>query len=365
MSLINDMLRDLDARRAHSAPGTLTALPAAGIGGPGNDLAHPGPARLFAGLAMFTVLAVSVPVLTDTLEVFAWGGPGGPVIVTKITLPAQEARQPRPRAVTVEPQSHTMSRPAPAQAPAVTASQADASEAPVPPAVSTETVTDTAQVDSTPANDETTPDIVLRRHGTGYDYRRAAGAAAAGNDQDAMALLENILVQQADHHQARLLLARLYLRQQQPGRAVSLLQDGLASYPLQVPYARLLANMLVTVDRLDEAIGHLLTALPAAMRDADYHALLAGLYQRNDKPATAVRHYTTALTLAPEHGEWWMGLGISQEQAGNRDAAYTAYRRALQHRLDATLRDYIAERLRRLSQERPAGVTNKLPNGKV
>ncbi|MGB5260842.1 MAG: hypothetical protein WBO34_10010, partial [Gammaproteobacteria bacterium] len=98
MSLMNDMLRDLDARRAHSGPGGLTALPAASIGGMGHNLARPGTGRLLAGLAMLTAIAVSVPLLTDTLEVFDWDGPGGPVVTTKITLPAQAAKQRRPEA---------------------------------------------------------------------------------------------------------------------------------------------------------------------------------------------------------------------------------------------------------------------------
>ncbi|MGB5258890.1 MAG: tetratricopeptide repeat protein, partial [Gammaproteobacteria bacterium] len=254
---------------------------------------------------------------------------------------------------------------APASAPADTVRQADAPDVPVPPAASKQAVAQTAAVDSTPAGDETVQDIIMLRHGTGYEYRLAASAVAAGNVQEAMGLLENILAQKDDHHQARLLLARLYLRQGQPGQAEALLQDGLATFPLQVPYARLLANMLVTFERYDEAIAHLLTVLPGAAQDPDYHALLAGLYQRNDEPAIAVSHYTTALALAPDHGEWWMGLGISQEQAGNRDAAYTAYRKASQYRLDTTLQNYIAERLRLLTQKRPADETNMKPAGKV
>lgn len=366
MSLINDMLRDLDARRAHPAADNLAALSAAGIGTAPDALRRTG-AWLPAGLVMLAALAIAVPLLTDHLELFDWDDPGGPVVTRTITLPARAKNEPVYPSETRKPNSHaTPAVPhlAAAQVPAESLSTFGAPDDTVPPDKPEGTVIQAESI-STPPGDQTTQDIIVVRHGAGYEYRLAAGEAAAGNDRDAIRRLQDLLASNTEHHGAKLLLASLYIRQQQPANAEALLEDALARHPLHAPYARLLAQLLVADKRHDEAIARLESALPGALRDADYQALLAGLYQRSGKPAAAVQHYTRALELSPRQGEWWMGLGISQEQDGNRDAAQTAYRKALQFRLDATLRDYIDQRLRQLMQQAPTGMTNMQPTGKI
>ena len=368
MRLINNMMRDLDARRVHSGAGRLTALPVAGTG-----TVRPGATRLLAGLVMLMAIAIGTPLITDYLELFDWGGPGGPAVTKAISIPMLVKNQPDRQAGSMQPHTQTTRRQAAVQIPANIPDQSGTAGDPEPAHVPGDSVThvmeDTAIRTVPPASmqegDQSTGEIVLRRNGPGHEYRLAAGAAAAGNELEAIDQLKVILAQANDYHQARLLLARLYIRQQQNSHAEILLHDGLASHPLYAPYARLLAHLLVTEGRHDAAIVQLESALPGAMKDADYQALLAGLYQRRDKPMAAVRHYSRALELDPQHGEWWMGLAISQEQAGNINAAYAAYGTALQFRLDATLREYIDKRLRQITQQGSTGMTNMQPTGKV
>ena len=175
--------------------------------------------------------------------------------------------------------------------------------------------------------------------------------AAAGHYLDAIDQLENILLRNNHSHEARLLLANLYIRQGRSANAESLLAGGLAQHPLHAPYARRLAHLLLTEERYREAVEYLVSALPGANHDAEYHALLAGLYQRSGEPAAAAAHYNIALDISPGRGEWWMGLGISQEQAGQGDAAHSAYRQALQFPLAAALQDYINNRLQQLADD--------------
>jgi Flp pilus assembly protein TadD len=363
MSLINDMLRDLDARRVHHAAGNLAASPAAVIG-TAPDALRTGMAWLLAGVAMLAALVIVVPLLTDHLELFDWDGPGGPAVTRTITLPALAKNEPAHQARRRELHNHAAHRPAVAPAPAESLSTSGATNDKAPSDIPEKTLIQAESVSTSPG-DRTTQDIIVHRHGAGNEYRLAAGEAAAGNDRDAIRRLQDLLASNTEHHGATLLLASLHIRQQQLADAEVLLEDALARHPLHAPYARLLAHLLVMHRRHDDAIARLESALPGALRDADYQALLAGLYQRSGKPAAAVQYYTRALELGPQQGEWWMGLGISQEQGGNRDAARTAYRKALQFQLDATLRDYIGKRLRQLTQQAPAAMTNIQPAGRI
>lgn len=186
-------------------------------------------------------------------------------------------------------------------------------------------------------------------------YTEAVKALRAGDIGTSLQQLGQALAIDHGHHQARLVLASLYINQQRKQQAETLLAEGLALHPLHAPFAKLHAQLLVEQAREQEAIQSLQSALPGAGQDAEYHALLAGLYQRNGEPGTAADHYRTALQYAPDRGEWWLGLGLSQEQAGNRVEARAAYGQALKLPLNAALQNYAGSRMKQLSREPQPG----------
>ncbi|MDX1698091.1 MAG: tetratricopeptide repeat protein [Thiohalobacterales bacterium] len=354
MSLINDMLRDLDARRGHPAAGAPAVLPVAGYPN-GHDSAGPG--RWLAVLVALPLLALCLPILTDTLAVFDWDKPGNPAMTAKIDIPAP----------TVRPAKHRPTRRSAARAVSTTRQAATARPAtPVDkPGEPARTNTTTAPAAPAGMDEPSTDTIIVQRHDVDQAWRLAADAAAAGRVEQAIGQLEDILSNQGDHHQARLLLARQFARLEQPGRAETVLREGLAGYPLHAPYAQLLGRLLAGLGRHEEAIVHLQAALPGAGRNAGYQALLAELYRHVGKPAAAASHYTTALALAPDNGQWWLGLGIAEEQSGNPAAAVTAYRRSLQYALEPALHRYAGTRLRELAAQAPAGIARSEPAGKT
>ncbi len=181
-------------------------------------------------------------------------------------------------------------------------------------------------------------------------YAEAIKALRAGDTGTSQQQLKQALALDPGHHPARLVLASLYINQQRKQQAEDLLAEGLALDPTHAPFAKLRAQLLVEQAREQEAIQALLSALPGAGQDAEYHALLAGLYQRNDEPVQAAGHYRTALQFSPGHGEWWLGLGLSLEQAGNDTEAHAAYEQALKLPLNAALQNYAGTRMKRLSR---------------
>lgn len=188
-----------------------------------------------------------------------------------------------------------------------------------------------------------------------HHYTVAIKALRGGDIDTSLQQLGQALVIDHGHHQARLVLASLYINQQRKQQAETLLAAGLALHPLHAPFAKLHAQLLVEQAREQEAIQSLQSALPGAGQDAEYHALLAGLNQRNGEPGTAADHYRIALQYAPDRGEWWLGLGLSQEQAGNSAEARAAYGQALKLPLNEALQNYAGTRMKQLSHDPQPG----------
>ncbi len=184
--------------------------------------------------------------------------------------------------------------------------------------------------------------------------RVAANVYKEGNFSEAQRILEDLLAQDNAQHKARLLLAKLYAQQNLNKRAELVLSNGLLHYPQHVPYASLYAQILAKQGHDGAAIDALQNALPGARDNADLHALLAGLYQRTGNSKAASKSYLLALGLEPKHGEWWMGLGISSEQAGDRSTAERAYNEALQYPLTNAVEQYAEQRLQQLVAKKAA-----------
>lgn len=102
---------------------------------------------------------------------------------------------------------------------------------------------------------------------------------------------------------------------------------------------------------LREAIDTLQRTLPQAGSRADYHAFLAALLQRDDQHRAAAEHYAIALRSAPDNGVWWMGLGISYQALQMPTQAQQAYRSAQASRtLSPELAAFVDARLGQLQR---------------
>jgi len=355
MSLINDMLKDLD-RRNHQTPGAHVAA-LRGLGLAGMSMHVPLARRTFtlAGTGLLVAVVLAGIVLNNTMRlrhlqhVQASGNSHAETAIGQAAHTQDAAAAKADAADTVAPVDTTD---AAVEVTAATdsGSVSDQHHALTASAVAAQPA---LPADAPPGKGTAHIEVISRpltaEQQMARDFRTAAMAVSDGNQVEAEHLLEDLLNRDNGQHGARLLLAGLYVQQQRNSRAESVLASGLLHYPQHAPYAKLYAQLLAAQARDSEAINALQTALPAAGDDADYHALLAGLYQRSGKPAAAAGSYRTALQLAPAHGEWWMGLGISSEQAGDANTAATAYRQALHYPLTTALQQYVQQRLEQLA----------------
>lgn len=99
------------------------------------------------------------------------------------------------------------------------------------------------------------------------------------------------------------------------------------------------------------AIDTLERSLPEASGRADYHAFLAALLQRDEQHKPAVEHYLVAVQRSPQTGVWWLGLGISRQALQQNAEAQEAFKRArASNTLSAELNAFVDARLAQLQR---------------
>jgi MSHA biogenesis protein MshN len=127
------------------------------------------------------------------------------------------------------------------------------------------------------------------------------------------------------------------------------LEEGLRQSPEQIGFASLLARLLVDQGDASGALEVLGRHAAYASASPQYRSFHAALLQRAGRHAEAVEEFRAALTISPVVGSWWMGLGISEQALGRRDAAASAFQNArTTGNLAPELVAFVEQRLRQL-----------------
>lgn len=180
-------------------------------------------------------------------------------------------------------------------------------------------------------------------------FRKGVVLMQQGRVSEAMAVYEEALRLNADHDAARQALAVLLLEGKRGADAERVLQEGLENKPEHTGFAMLLARLQVEHGADEQATATLKKHLTYAARQADYQAFLAALLQRQSLHEEAIAHYQAALKIAPGNGIWLMGYGISLQAVKRTDDARIAFRQALEtNNLSPELRAFVQQRLKEL-----------------
>jgi MSHA biogenesis protein MshN len=356
MSLINSMLRDLEARRSDgtaAAPfqGQVRAVPA-----------RPAPTMKFklgavaGGAVLLAVAAVGGQRL--------WQAPAAPAAVAAPAppvAPQQQVPAAQQEAVAaVKPAAAVNAPAARAQEaseatgkviPAV-ASRPAAMPAPASPAAPTASAITATAATATAVAASAKPAAQPTTAATPASAEPAVQTTSAGNEPGARPAKRQAMLPAGAAPQAQQRNEEAPL---QPAAAlVSPAAEPLKIVREAMPQADMamqLARQQLQDNALREAIDTLQRALPQAGARADYHAFLAALLQRDDQHRSAAEHYATALRSAPDNGVWGMGLGISYQALQMSTQAQQAYRSAQASRsLNPELAAFVEARLGQLQR---------------
>jgi len=130
----------------------------------------------------------------------------------------------------------------------------------------------------------------------------------------------------------------------------SFLRDSLMLYPNHLAFVTSLARLQLQQKNAVAASATLERAEAAGSGDIAYVSLLAASYQQQKRFREAAPLYQTLTRLQPEKAEHWLGLGICADNLQQAQTAVQAYQRALEPQTlngDVTL--YIQQRLAALN----------------
>lgn len=362
MSLINQMLKELDARRVDAAGGSPFGEQVRAV--PDRRRIHPAwwlVAALAAALTAVLVwvllrppapdpymvraqLPLRLEVDIDSLQATADAGAvaeSAPVVPAASLPPAPaewQAERPREEPVQVQLQPELLAPAAPSRevdapkrasaakevakpAPAALASLQPERKLPAPVA---------APKDEPPTHNPIAKQVreLTPAERAENEFRKATLAVQQGRRGDAQAGFEQALQIDARHAAARQALIAVLLDARRDGEALRRAREGLDLDPRQIGFAMILARLQLEKKELGSAIETLERSRPHAADRADYLAFLAALLQRDGRHKEAVEQYVLALQKAPDNGLWWMGMGISLQAEQRKPEALEAFQRA-------------------------------------
>lgn len=334
MSLINDMLRNIEAKRPddlarQSLQREIRSLPPEKRGAAGvirivlviGGLVTLGGAAWYFDSYRETPANLTPPPPEPDLAV-------PPSFVTPPVLAAADAA---PGATKATESLRLSSDLASASPPAMPVLAVPDPVAPMP-VVKNEPVPSTTQaaaMPSGPVKIEKSPVAATPRDRADAEFRKAEGALLSGRSGEALDGMRSALKIDPSYVPVRQALLRQLLDARRTDDAIVVLQEGVELMPAQTGWAISLARLQLEQGDLAAADRTLARSQAYAEGNADYAGFQGHVKSRLGAHNQAVAHYQRAVRLAPNEGRWWLGLGLAQEADGRVPEARDALRRAL------------------------------------
>ena len=171
-----------------------------------------------------------------------------------------------------------------------------------------------------------------------------------GNTEGANETLEQFIASNRYAHQSRETYAKLLMSRGSLEEANTLINAGIALTPNHSGFKKVKARLLMRVGEIGEAVSLLMSRAPDMAQDSEYYDLLASAQLMSRDFSGAVISYRGLVQHDQTQGKWWFGFAAAHDQLGNSEEARQAYSQAIQYsNLSANLRRRSQERLGALS----------------
>ncbi|ALO45160.1 tetratricopeptide repeat protein [Pseudohongiella spirulinae] len=160
--------------------------------------------------------------------------------------------------------------------------------------------------------------------------QKALNEWADGQRLTALQTLDQFVYNNPSAHQSREMLAKLLIQQGEPVRAMQATELGLMISPNHAGFKKVKARLLIDEGRAAEAILLLDEFPPSAAADPEYHDVMATALLAGQEFERAAQSYRTLLQQDQTVGRWWYGMAVALESQGRTTDAVVAYERALQ-----------------------------------
>ncbi len=172
---------------------------------------------------------------------------------------------------------------------------------------------------------------------------------ANGNEDAAFEALSSHVRAAPAAHQSRETLIKLLLSRGQTARAGTLADAGLSIAPNHSGFKKAKARFLIADKNYESAADLLSARAPEPRSDLEYHELLASAQLGAGDFVGAMQNYRQLLQFDGSQTRWWYGYAVANDRLGNISVAKQSYEQALK---GASL----SVGLRRSSEERVAAL---------
>ena len=184
---------------------------------------------------------------------------------------------------------------------------------------------------------------------TQQKINQAEQALAENKLSKAEKLFEDVLLMTPEHKVARKQLAALWFGRQSYQPAINVLSQGIQLYPDDSEFRLMKARIYLNQGQTIAAVNTL-KELPY-VEDVEYQALLASHAQQISQFDIAATAYQLLAKLEPTAGRWWLGLAVAYDSNSEFDQAVIAYGQAIDKSdLSENARQFARQRVQELGE---------------
>lgn len=167
----------------------------------------------------------------------------------------------------------------------------------------------------------------------------------------AFTVLSRYLETNRDAHQTRETYAKLLMSQGALSEASAVIDDGLMIAPNRSGYKKMKARLLMADNQYAQAATLLINRAPVLAEDMEYHDMLATAQLAGRDYSNALATYTNLIRYNQNEGKWWYGIAVAYDGLNQPNSALQAYTQALQTpNLSGSLRQRSQRRISELRQ---------------